>query len=357
MSINFPLEIPTVPAARAITMRMQNIAGMNVSPFTGQQQNYEFQGEWWEADVSLPPISSRDVAEQWIAFLAKLRGQTGTFVLGDPLGRSAMGSALGSPMIPRAGLISSARSKTLVLGGFQASEQSVLLPGDYLEIGRNLLTYPTVLDNAIWTKVSPDPTVTANATTAPDGSATADQIAFASTSAGQKSTLKQTVTPPILGKGQWFIFGVWLRAGSALTITIEIQRNGGTVLGTLSVPVGTTWGYYTVEGELDADGTSVAVLLYNPESQSAKTVFAWGASLDDGISRHRLHKALTTVDADANGFATVDVFPRLREAPDEAAPIYKQDARGMFRLASNTREWTVDIARLYGIGFKAMEAF
>ncbi len=36
---------------------------------------------------------NREDAEQWVSFLMKLYGQKGTFLLGDPLGGTARGSA------------------------------------------------------------------------------------------------------------------------------------------------------------------------------------------------------------------------------------------------------------------------
>jgi hypothetical protein len=65
---------------------------MSQSPFTYQQQIHAYSGQAWQADISLPPVKA-DLAEAWVGFLLSLRGQYGTFYLGDPLNTSPRGTA------------------------------------------------------------------------------------------------------------------------------------------------------------------------------------------------------------------------------------------------------------------------
>lgn len=74
----FPLTIPSSPAAKSIKWRRKSIVGVATSPFTGQQQVYAHAGKWWEADVTLPPMTATQ-AKDWIAFLYGLNGMEGTF--------------------------------------------------------------------------------------------------------------------------------------------------------------------------------------------------------------------------------------------------------------------------------------
>ena len=84
MSITYPLSTPTNKTIAEITLVARNVVGVSTSPFTFKQQVYQFSGQRWEADVTLPAMARED-AEQWVSFLMKLYGQKGTFLLGDPL--------------------------------------------------------------------------------------------------------------------------------------------------------------------------------------------------------------------------------------------------------------------------------
>jgi hypothetical protein len=82
----------------------------------------------------------------------------------------------------------------------------------------------------------------------------------------------------------------------------------------------------------------------------------WGAALYCPTLDARLHKSLTEVSSDANGKASVDLWPRLREAPPDFSALVLTDAKGTFRLRE-APGWTLDEMLHYGISFKAMEAF
>ena len=95
MAVSYPMSLPTAPGFRELTFRPVNITGMTRSEFTGQQQITQWQGEYWEADALVPQMV-RASAEPWLAFLAALRGLTGTFLLGpETAARTAQGSPAG----------------------------------------------------------------------------------------------------------------------------------------------------------------------------------------------------------------------------------------------------------------------
>jgi hypothetical protein len=59
----------------------------------------------------------------------------------------------------------------------------------------------------------------------------------------------------------------------------------------------------------------------------------------------RLYMVLTDAAADGSGLATLDIFPRLREALSDGAAITKTNCKGTFRLASNEDAgWSSDPA-------------
>jgi hypothetical protein len=75
------------------------------------------------------------------------------------------------------------------------------------------------------------------------------------------------------------------------------------------------------------------------------------------VANRRLYKVLTQANSDGSGNATLDIFPRLRESPGDGDTITTTNCQGTFRLADNQMQWDVDAAKIYGIGFKAIEAF
>lgn len=133
MAITYPLSTPTNKTIAAIRLTAKNVVGVSTSPFNFKQQTYQFQGQRWEADITLPQMN-RENAEEWVAFLMKLYGQKGTFLLGDPLGGTARGSAssaAGTPVVNGA----SQTGGTLAIDGLPASATGYLKAGDYIQLG------------------------------------------------------------------------------------------------------------------------------------------------------------------------------------------------------------------------------
>ena len=133
MAITYPLSTPTNKTIAAIRLTARNVIGVSTSPFNFKQQTYQFQGQRWEADITLPQMN-RENAEEWVAFLMKLYGQKGTFLLGDPLGGTARGSAstaAGTPVVNGA----SQTGGTLAIDGLPASATGYLKAGDYIQLG------------------------------------------------------------------------------------------------------------------------------------------------------------------------------------------------------------------------------
>lgn len=92
MAISYPLTMPSNVGMASIELRAVNAVSVSSSPFTYKQQVQAFDGQRWEADVTLPPMN-RDDAEAWVSFLMSLRGRLGTFLLYDPSARSLRGTA------------------------------------------------------------------------------------------------------------------------------------------------------------------------------------------------------------------------------------------------------------------------
>lgn len=208
MAESYPLALPTHTGIARIRLVARDVVGVSTSPFNFKQQVYRHQGQRWEADITLPPMKRAD-AEQWAAFLLRLRGAYGTFLLNDPQSQTARGSAsttAGTPVVNGA----SQTGDEINIDGLPASATGYLLAGDYVQFG----------------------------------------------------------------------------TGAART----------------------------------------------------------------------LHKVLENVDSNADGEATLNLWPKIRTAPSDGSSVIVDNARGIFRLSSNETMWDIDQASIYGITFGAIEA-
>jgi hypothetical protein len=129
MAITYPLAFPS-QCVREITIRAKTIVGFNSSPFTGQQQVYKHQGQWWEAEMSFPPMK-REKAEEVAAFLMKLNGRYGTFLMGDPVNTQPNGIATGTPVVSGG----SQTGNQLQTSGWTPNTTGILKAGDWFQLG------------------------------------------------------------------------------------------------------------------------------------------------------------------------------------------------------------------------------
>jgi hypothetical protein len=131
MAITFPLSLPVATKAiQSIEIRAINAVAYSRSPFTFAGQAFAYAGQMWTADVTLKPMKRAD-AEQWNAWLLSLRGQLGTFLMGDPMGATARGDATGTPLVNGA----SQTGGSLVIDGATNSTTGWLKAGDYIQLG------------------------------------------------------------------------------------------------------------------------------------------------------------------------------------------------------------------------------
>ena len=132
MAITYPLSLPTTKNIRAIRLTARNTVGVSTSPFTYAQQVYKHQGQRWEAEVSMPAMN-RAEAEEWFAFLVKLNGQFGTFLIGDPHSapRGSAATSAGTPVVNGA----SQTGSSIAIDGLPASATGYLKAGDYIQLG------------------------------------------------------------------------------------------------------------------------------------------------------------------------------------------------------------------------------
>ena len=70
----------------------------------------------------------------------------------------------------------------------------------------------------------------------------------------------------------------------------------------------------------------------------------------------RLYRNLEAVGADANGNASLSIWPQLRESPNDGDAVVVRATRGLWRLKSSNRSWSSTEARIYGFQFELREA-
>jgi hypothetical protein len=133
MSITYPLSLPNTDV-RAVKIRAVDVVGLGESPFTFGQEVQQHQGQRWEADIELPPMKRAD-AEAWIAFLLKLKGRYGTFLLRDTVSGTPRGTWAGSPLVNGA---HAALASSVALDGLTPG--ATVSEGDWLSFGTGTST-------------------------------------------------------------------------------------------------------------------------------------------------------------------------------------------------------------------------
>jgi hypothetical protein len=300
-------------------------------------------------------------AAEWQAFFISCKGIVNTFVLGDPLAKTPRGSVSGasSVTISPANLIG---SRSISTWGWTPSQTNIFRKMDYFQIPRNYISNPSALDQAPWESGDSTPTVTADFTTAPDGSATAERIVFP----GSASRWMQDFSAaPGSVAGQQFTFIVWMKAGSSITARIRLRD----VLADSSpadeessysnVSLTTSWQRFSVTRTMRLGVESAWAEITNLNDNSAKTVYAWGACVYSETQDARLYAVLSDTDSDSDGVAILDVFPPLRSegADVEASPIITTNPVGLFRLSKNDFGWVENTNKHWtDMSFEAVES-
>lgn len=133
MAETYPLSLPTHTGIASVTWTSENTVAITESPFTYSQQVVKHAGQRWSGTFVLPRMN-RDDADYWNAFLLRLDGSYGTFLLGDPLAATPRGSAASSPGTP----VVNGGSQTgneLSIDGLPVSATGYLKAGDYIQVG------------------------------------------------------------------------------------------------------------------------------------------------------------------------------------------------------------------------------
>jgi hypothetical protein len=127
--IVYPITLPD-ESFQSLQVIPENIVGVATSPWTGQEQVFQHQGQLWRLEAAYPSMQGR-AAEPIITALASLQGRFGSFLLGDTGARVPRGTPAGAPVVDGA----AQTGNELATRGWTASAPGVLLAGDYLQVG------------------------------------------------------------------------------------------------------------------------------------------------------------------------------------------------------------------------------
>ena len=133
MAETYPLSLPTHTGIASLNWAAENRVAVTESPFTLSQQVIKHAGQRWSGTYSLPAMKRED-AEVWNAFLLRLDGSFGTFLMGDPIAATPRGSAASTPGTP---VVNGAdqTGHELAIDGLPASATGYLKAGDYIQLG------------------------------------------------------------------------------------------------------------------------------------------------------------------------------------------------------------------------------
>ena len=158
--------------------------------------------------------------------------------------------------------------------------------GPYGTVGgafENMAKYSEDFSLATWDKNAASCTVTTNAAAAPDGNATADQIAA--------STATPIIQQQVAGlvDGGTYTFYVWARVASGTKlVSLAIVNNayGAYLAGPTQVTITTSWQRFRITGTLAGGQTGLWIVVRqyagNGDNWSSGNILLWGACLQQG---------------------------------------------------------------------------
>jgi hypothetical protein len=124
----------------------------------------------------------------------------------------------------------------------------------------------------------------------------------------------------------------------------------------MATPRGTILSGTTVTLDSAASAGDETVALTKSAGPAKSNVFLPGDYIQIGTGSGRtLHKVLNTVDWDANGDGTADIWPHIRGTVASGTSVVHQSTTGKFRLTSGLTSWSINNASTYGISFDAVE--
>ena len=288
--------MPNTPNFIRSNFVLRRAVGSVASPYTGKVRTQEYDGVFWEATVSLPPMR-RDVAKNWQSFLLELNGPVNHFKFADP-------DALTN------------------LGTYNA---------DDLKAKNRVNETSIELDFSATTQ-----TITAPSNTTPFSSAVVGDFIVVTGSANPENNGTHKITT----------------ITNAYTVVVESESGG-------LVTEADKTGCKIQSNRKGATGLNLASSTDSATGTILKGDYLQITS-SSTAGANPVQYVMVTEDATLNVISGADTYgvkiqPKLRTAITANHLIRFATPKGLFRLKSNDIDWDADNISNYGISFSCIE--
>ena len=135
MPVSYPAQVPT-SGITSLSWTNATASLISRSPFTFQGQSQNYPGAIRYAQISVENLNRED-AEDWVGFLDSLQGTKGTFLFGDPMAVTSMGTARGTALVNSINTVTrdTITAKDVPTTGPQTN---FLKRGDWIQLGAGL---------------------------------------------------------------------------------------------------------------------------------------------------------------------------------------------------------------------------
>ena len=133
MALTYPLSLPDTTSIQEAEFTQNSVVAVTQSEFTGSQQVQKHDGQWWMVRAAIIPKTRTD-GDDWAGFFMSLNGAEGTFLIGDPHGVTAKGSASTAPGTPLV-MGASQTGDQLVMDGAPNNATNYFKRGDWIQLG------------------------------------------------------------------------------------------------------------------------------------------------------------------------------------------------------------------------------
>lgn len=389
MAITYPLDMPTdITGLAQIDVTMTDVVGSSRSPYTLETQEFLYAGAMWSANVVLPRTNKKYISE-WISFLQSLRGRFGSFLLGDPDRAAPRGKAyetLHNDFLYTEQFDNAYWSKvTCIVDPNVVNNADLNQLADKLKNDTTASTFHYIARTVAGVNSGETHHLMLDVRAAEYswfclqfGGAIfggAAKFAFFNVSSGAFGNISSGVTATMedLGVLGWWRCKISVVATASASKTLQFilaTGNGvtsytGDGVSGVFIANAMTWsgidrdyegvydGYGPVVNGAGQTGSSISLKYMAPNRSS---YLMKGDHIQIGLGvNSRLHSVLNNVTPNSSGIATIDIWPPLRSSPADGASVTLFNPRGLFRLKTNQRQYSIDDSSFYSVSFDCEE--
>lgn len=139
MTFTYPLDFPDELVVSTLNITPRDAVSRNESPSSFEDETYDWGGEMWTLQGSLPLLTV-ERASAFQAFLLKLKGRRGTFLYPMQNRPNPLGGWVDSGGGILIDGVNAAQQHTLNLKGFQANQPNAVALMDYINRGTGATT-------------------------------------------------------------------------------------------------------------------------------------------------------------------------------------------------------------------------